>query len=611
MGWRWTPTAALTLAGAVIGLVAASYVWRRRSSAAATSLALVLLATTQWSLAYVVELAATDPAVQQLWGDLKYIGVLALPPAWFAFTFQYTGRGRLVNLHTVALLLIEPVLVSALLVNPRTHDLVRYYPPDAGPGSAALSGPLYWPHLVYTSVVLWACTGVFVVTLSRVSRLYRRQGVFLIVSVLVPFLLNLPYSFDLVTVDLSPFAFTMSCLVLVWGVFRFRLLDLAPLARGSLFEMMRDAVVVVDAYRRVVDLNPAARDILGMRRSAAVGRPVDQLLPALFGQGGAAAAGWGEGGPVDGELVMRQGGAARVWELTASTLRDSDGRPTGWLLVLRDITERRQAEERLRQLNDARRSLLARVVEAQEQERRRIASDIHDDSIQAMAAAIMRLNLVRKRSRDPDQLDKIDALEAALAQAIERLRHLLFHLRPPVLDELGLGAALRQYLDYSRPEDGWTARVEADSKADLPTEVRVTAYRIAQEAISNARRHARARNLLVRIEDADDGLLVRVCDDGTGFDADEHSNSRPGHLGIAGMRERASMAGGWWRLETGIGKGTVVEFWLPLSGAEEPGFEAAFEADPNGSHDPALCAGSDGCGPAIAGRSGHGRPAHG
>jgi PAS domain S-box-containing protein len=584
IGWRWTPVAALTLAGAAFFLAAALYVWRRRdgasSPAAATSLVLVLLAATEWSLTYIVELTATDLAVKELWGDLKYLGILALPPTWFAFTASYTGRGRWVNRRTIALLLIQPVAVLTLLAIPETHDLIRFYPPDAAPDSASVSGPLYWPHLAYASVLLWVSTGVLVTTLGRVSRLYRRQAVILTVSALLPFLANLPYSFGIVMIDLSPFAFTLTCFILVWGLFSLRLLDLAPLARGSLFEMMRDPVVALDRHQRVADLNPAASAVLGKPRSEVLGLPVVRVLPALAWLDDAEGPGKAANGdaprtarePVDCELALRQGERTRVWALNASALRGPDGGPTGWLLMLRDVTERRQAEDRLRQLDEARRSLLARVVDAQEQERRRIASDIHDDSIQAMAAAVMRLQLVRKRSHDPDQLEKIDALEAALAQAIERLRHLLFHLRPPVLDELGLAAALRQYLEYSRTEDGWTAQVVAHSTADLPTEVRVTAYRIAQEAISNARRHARARNLVVRIEDVDDGLRVRVRDDGLGFDAKGAGGleTRPGHLGIAGMRERAAMAGGWWRLDSAPGRGTVVEFWLPVADHSVP-----------------------------------------
>jgi signal transduction histidine kinase len=620
MAWRWTPTAVLTLAGAAFFLVTAAYVWRMRgrssSSAAATSLVLLLLATTQWSLAYIVELTATDLATKEFWGDLKYVGILALCPTWFAFTFHYAGRGRLVNRHTIALLLIHPALVLALLINPELHDLFRYYPPGADPGSAAAAGPLYWPHLAYTSLVLWVSSGVLITALSRVSRLYRRQAVILTVGVVLPFVANFLYSFEVVAIDLSPFAFTLACFVLVWGVFSLRLLDLAPLARGSLFEMMRDPVLALDAHQRIADLNPAASELLGVRRSAAVGRPVEQLLPdlgRLRGAGGDAdhpadhpadqpadrPADRTGGEPVDGELVLRQGDATRVWELNASALRGPDGRPTGWLLVLRDVTKRRRAEERLRQMDEARRSLLARVVDAQEQERRRIASDIHDDSIQAMAAAVMRLQLVRKRSRDADQLEKIDALEAALSQAIERLRHLLFHLRPPVLDELGLAAALRQYLAYSKAEDGWEVRVEDDSETQLPTEVRVTAYRIAQEAISNARRHAKARNLLVRIQDVDDGVQVRVCDDGLGFDTTDHGrlDPRPGHLGIAGMRERASMAGGWWRLDSAAGQGTVVEFWLPVADDPDPdappGPASALWAAADGRRPPVAASGAD------------------
>jgi PAS domain S-box-containing protein len=569
MRWHWSHAGVLTLAGGAFLAVVAAWVWRRRGASAATSLALVLLATSGWSLAYSLELGATSVGAKLAWGDLKYLGICLLPPAWYAFTMQYSGRGRWVNRRSLAVVAVEPALVLALLANRSTHDLIRYYPPGAAadPGAAAASGPLFWVHLAYTDLLLWSCTALFVWTLGRVSRLYRRQSRVLIVSVLVPWVANGLFNLKVgpfARVDLTPFLFTLTGVVLVWGIFRFRLLDLAPIARSSVFETIADGVLVLDPYHRVVKLNPAAERIVGLRAADVVGRPAERLLPTrpealerLADTGGHA------------ELLLGDGAGGRCHEVTVASLRDRGGRPTGWVLVLRDVTGARRAADRLRHLDEQRRFLLQRLVNVQEEERRRIAGDIHDDSIQAMTAVLYRLALLRKHADDPGQLGRIDALETAVGASLERLRTLVFDLRPPVLDEVGLVAALRQYLKEAEAHGGFSTQLRDRLTSEPPGELRVIAYRIAQEALTNVRSHARASTVEVAVGEAEGGLLVRIADDGTGFRSDRaEEHPRPGHLGLASMRERAAMAGGWCQIDSRPGRGTTVEFWLPAAAGD-------------------------------------------
>jgi signal transduction histidine kinase len=347
--------------------------------------------------------------------------------------------------------------------------------------------------------------------------------------------------------------------VLVWGLFRFRLLDLAPIARSSVFETMLDAVLVLDPYRRVVNLNPAAERVLGVQAAQAVGHRVEELLgvdPSLVDRA--------DDPSLPEEVVLGD----RHHELTATPLRGRGGHRTGRVLVLRDVTERHHAHQRLVRLDEQRRWLLGRVVWAQEEERRRIAGEVHDDAIQTIAAARLMLTAFRDQLHDPEQRQLLEHLEEAVSSSLRRLRTLVFDLRPPELDEDGLSAALREYLTETAGQGGFRAELRDDLEQEPPAEARVIAYRISQEALTNVRVHARATRVEVRLEEAKGGLLVTITDDGVGFEADQvNASRRPGHVGLTSMSERATMADGWCRVDSRPGNGTTVRFWLPTKEA--------------------------------------------
>jgi PAS domain-containing protein/two-component sensor histidine kinase len=190
------------------------------------------------------------------------------------------------------------------------------------------------------------------------------------------------------------------------------------------------------------------------------------------------------------------------------------------------------------------------------------AIDIHDDSIQAMFAVGLRLFALRTALHDPGQIEQMDRLQQNVQESTDRLRHLLFELRPAALDEGGLPAALRQYLDTMKEENGIEVELATALEQSPASETQVIAYRIAQEALANVRKHAQARRVECAVSAADDGILTRIVDNGLGFDSGGHG-SVPGHLGLIAMRERAEMAGGWLRITSSAGHGCVVEFWIP------------------------------------------------
>lgn len=343
----------MTAAGVALAALAAYVAWRRGTRAGLT-LAVLLLSVAWWGLAYAVELSVGSIDAKTRWGDLKYAGVSLVAPAWLVFVLQYTGRSHLVTRRLLALLAVEPALVLAVLAVPATHDWVRSYPPDAAgdPLPVVQTGPVFWLHLVYSNVLIVVATWLFVVSMFRLAATYRRMATVLVVAALLPWTANLLHNLEVgpfARLDLTPFAFTVTGGVLVWGVYRERLVNLSPLARGMVMETMGDAVYVLDAFGRVADVNPAGAELLGRRHGEVIGLLVDDLFPVEV-----------PGRERRGELRLGHGDARRIFDVARQPLADAGSAPAGELLVLREVTRRVRTEQQLQRLLVER----TRVVEA-------------------------------------------------------------------------------------------------------------------------------------------------------------------------------------------------------------------------------------------------------
>jgi PAS domain S-box-containing protein len=335
---------------------------------------------------------------------------------------------------------------------------------------------------------------------------------------------------------------------------------------AALLNSAPDAVVMVDAEGRIVLVNEQTEHVFGYARDELLGEHVEMLLPAplrdthaghragYFADPHTRAMGLGL------DLVgRRKDGTEFPVDISLSALDTEDG-PLATAFV-HDMSEREVRAELERTLAD-RRVLLEHLMTGAEEERQRIASDIHDDSIQVITAASMRLQILRQSLDDPEQLDELDDLDETIRLSIDRLRHLIFELRPPVLDRDGLAAALRVYLREAEEQTPTRYRLEDRLVAQPPEATRLILYRIAQEALTNVRKHAEARTATVTLAERGGGYLMRISDDGIGFLA-ERLTAVPGHLGLASMRERAELAGGWLRVASELGAGSNVEFWIP------------------------------------------------
>ena len=243
--------------------------------------------------------------------------------------------------------------------------------------------------------------------------------------------------------------------------------------------------------------------------------------------------------------------------------------------VRRALEERREHERHLAtrkalELSQERlRALSRRLLEVQEAERGRLARDLHDDIGQALTALKIQLEtLARERGGGTARVQEcVDTTQHAL----ERVRQLSLSLRPLQLDDLGLVAALRSHLDRQAGIGGLTPHFDAaEAPRGVAPEVETACFRVAQEAINNVLRHARARNLWLRLFTAGGHLALSVRDDGNGFDLDaaRRRGAAGASLGLVGMEERVALAGGTLELRTAAAQGTVLLATFPLDTGE-------------------------------------------
>ncbi len=343
----------------------------------------------------------------------------------------------------------------------------------------------------------------------------------------------------------------------------------------DVLESAPNAMVAVDAAGHILVVNRQMEKLFGYTRHELLGMLVDALVPdALRNTHAGHRARFladpkvrpmGQGLEL---LARRHDGSEFPVDISLSPLKTEDGIVV--IAAVRDITDQKLEQKRQAETQEIaeRRRLLAHLVHAQEEERRRIAGDIHDDSIQAMTAVSLRLQQLRKHIDDDAQLEQLAKLDEAVRESISRLRRMMFDLRPAALDRSGLVSALRALLERIGTESPIALTLNDKLGAEPSPEVRIEIYRICQEALVNARKHAAATHVDLTVQRVDNGVLGRVADDGAGFDLAAVEGLH-GHLGLVAMRERAEIAGGWWKIDSRVGGGTTVEFWLP-DGTDRP-----------------------------------------
>ncbi|MEW5721535.1 MAG: histidine kinase N-terminal 7TM domain-containing protein [Thermodesulfobacteriota bacterium] len=342
----------------------AVYLWPRRDVPPVRTLILIFLVVALWSFAYVQEIL-TPGLEAKLWcSRIQWPSVVAVSPLWFFFALQYSGREQWLTRFRRAVLIGVPALALALAWTTGHHHFIwrRFWIETTGPAPmlAMERGLGFWVLFVFFSYTLvFLGTVILVGAFLRSRHLFRKQVLVLLIGVTVPWGFNVLFLLGfspLPRLDLTPAAFTVSTLALAWGLFRFQLLDIMPVARETIIESMADAVLVLDLKNRVVDLNSSARRLVGLSDGELLGRDAGQVFAGRPGMDERYLS-----PSAEAREEIRIG--SRRFDLQITALRHPAGGQVGRLVVLRDITPLKKALAALSESEERHRAVLEASVD--------------------------------------------------------------------------------------------------------------------------------------------------------------------------------------------------------------------------------------------------------
>jgi PAS domain S-box-containing protein len=339
------------------------------------------------------------------------------------------------------------------------------------------------------------------------------------------------------------------------------------------FASLSDALFIVDPNTRIVmRCNSAVQKIFGYTPDEVLGRSTEflhvdresylqfakQLFPTLDDQGIFHA----------DYKMRRKDGEIFISEHTINQILDDNGKRTAVVSIVRDIGKRKQVEQHLQSSRNELRSLAYRLSEAQELERKRISQELHDQVGQMISVIGMNLSMVRSllpKNISEQVLDLLDDASDTAEGIGRRVRAIMDDLRPPSFDDHGLLSALQEYVARFSQRTGITYEIIGDpGDINNRPDLKIALFRIAQEAIINIGKHAKASRLTICFETLEEGVRMSISDDGCGFDPTLTRNlTIEGGIGLVSMRERATAVGATYRVESQLGQGTrVVVEWL-------------------------------------------------
>jgi PAS domain S-box-containing protein len=370
--WQYTPYTLPLLFTAAITAFLTVLIWQRKQITGALPVALLTTGITIWAFGYALELASTDPNLKILFAKIEYLGIATIPLAWLIFAAHFTRHQQWLSRRNLALLLIAPILTILFVWTNELHGLVwAQISQNSTAGFIVLDfryGPWFWVHTAFSYIYLLVGAIFLIRAFLRTPQLFRGQILAILIAAFLPWAGNAIYLTNLdpfPQLDITPFTFALAGMLVVFGLLRYRFPRILPIARGFVISNLKEALIVTDDQLRIVDLNPAAENLMGVRIDKVVGDPLENRFAALAEQVTAQR----NKGEALGTISLDSNETVRHFRFEISSLHDRGGNEIGLLITMADITELRREEEayarRGRQLET-----VARIA--------REASSIHD-----------------------------------------------------------------------------------------------------------------------------------------------------------------------------------------------------------------------------------------
>jgi PAS domain S-box-containing protein len=333
----------------------------------------------------------------------------------------------------------------------------------------------------------------------------------------------------------------------------------------ELFTNASDAIWVHDLSGKIIIANKACEKLSGYSPEEGIGKSVSEFMaPDDLRIARAVKIKLMKEQDIDqryDQKLIKKDGSEAVMELFTRLIRDDNGKPMAFQHIARDVTKERRLRDNLRfQIN--------KTLMAQEEERKRIARELHDDIAQSILLLSRQLDiLISGGNKIPKaSISELEHIQNIANEAYKSLQRYARDLRPSILDQMGLVAALNWFAEELGKELGIKTAVKADKLPPLPSETELAMFRIAQEALNNVRKHAQASEVNIAVKSDSHNIKMTITDNGKGFSTSGLTGdlAREGKLGVLGMEERARLIGGELQIKSVPGKGTTVIAKAPI-----------------------------------------------
>lgn len=576
-------TAAITLVLLLIGI-------RRRHSPAARIFVLFCSTVLIWSVGYAFEFMAIDLEAKLFWARVQYLGLIS-PVAFLLFTQLYLGVEERVYWQNFIVLMLMPLIANVAAWTNDQHKMLWTYwgldPTGNSPGLQLEHGVIFYAIVAYSYLLL--LSGVYYIVLAFRSSSYvrRRQAGILLAAVAAPWLGNLLYILDLTPngLDLTPINFGISGIFLAIGLVRYYFLDVTPIARNRVIEKLQDSVIVIDNQGRVVDVNPAAIQLLKCNRRDVIAQPVQNLLHELP----VVVSALNTQSSVDLTARLINEDEAKIFNASISVLKNKQDLVQGRVVMLHDITQQEHDAEALRESEARLRTLVQQLKELDEL-KTRFMRNVNHELRTPLTNITLYIDLLRTGNPEnfPRYLSVLEKETATLRRLIEQTLNLErvddTVAPPPVnLRTTNLKKLIESVSSWAeklavRSEISFTYNVDAE-----PIHVKADSD-VLKSVLSNLLTNAftytpHGGHVFLSLQRNDQHAIIQIKDDGLGIsDVDKKrifepfyrgdqaaSGNIPGlGLGLSTAKVNVEQHSGWIEVESKLGHGSVFTVYLPL-----------------------------------------------
>lgn len=348
--YQFVPYLWVSLCITIIIIALIIYIWKNRSVLGAPYFLSTLILVEIWVAAQGLEIAALDLPTKIIWANIQYISIMLTPVTYFYLALKFTRYERPKSTWLPILLLVFPIALNILLWTDGFHGLIRqniYLSTEgAFPMISKTFGPLFWAFATYNFTFNIITLIILANTFKEKAPLYREQAIFLFIALLLPVISTAVHVSGLnpFIVDTTPTVFGLSAIIISWGAYRYRLFAVIPIARSIIIQNMSIGMIVLDNKGRLLDINPAAKEMLSIKTDKYTGFPIETVLhefPDLLSI-------YKEGNEAVCETVFVSNGKCNHFEVSFTKLTDTYHKLIGWLLQIYNITERKVAESVIR-----------------------------------------------------------------------------------------------------------------------------------------------------------------------------------------------------------------------------------------------------------------------